>query len=145
MLMKKISILNVKNGQTFGKIGENAECSEWVADCIAANAWGKPEREMIELSEPYNEADVISRREEAIGEGIISYVTLKCEYEITEEDLSINPQWLLIECYSKRRAEYPTLEELVEAIMEKDGEGRPAKFNQLHALRMEVKAKYPKP
>ena len=62
--MKKVII---KNKQ--GIIGWSAEMldpSQWIADCIASNAWGKPERWVLHKDEPmaesYDEADVLEER-----------------------------------------------------------------------------------
>ena len=44
----------------------------------------------------------------------------------------------------KRKAEYPSHEEILEALME-DVEGRPEKLEEVKTKRAEVKAKYPKP
>lgn len=44
---------------------------------------------------------------------------------------------------SKRRAEYPTELEVIEALME-EAEGRPEKLTELMMKRNEVKLKYPK-
>lgn len=62
--MKKVSI---KNKQ--GVIGWGAEMlnpTQWISDCIASNAWGKPERWVLHKDEPmaeaYDEADVLEER-----------------------------------------------------------------------------------
>lgn len=62
--MKKVSI---KNKQ--GVIGWGAEMldpTQWIADCIASNAWGKPERWVLHKDEPmaeaYDDADVLEER-----------------------------------------------------------------------------------
>lgn len=62
--MKKVII---KNKQ--GIIGWGAEMldpTQWIADCIASNAWGKPERWVLHKDEPmaeaYDEADVLEER-----------------------------------------------------------------------------------
>lgn len=44
----------------------------------------------------------------------------------------------------KRRAEYPPVETVIEAIME-EREGRPEKMAEVEAIRAAVKDKYPKP
>ena len=43
-----------------------------------------------------------------------------------------------------RQAEYPSLEDLTVALMEKE-EGRPEALDELKAKRAAIKAKYPKP
>jgi len=44
----------------------------------------------------------------------------------------------------QRRAEYPLIEDLVVALIEKE-EGRPEALNSILAVRADIKAKYPKP
>ena len=105
--------------------------------------YNEPE-EIVEFSKPYKDEEIISTRSEDIY-STTEYVTLKAEYEITITDLTKDAGWLLSECLRKRKAEYPTVEEIVEALMEKYGENRPEKFAELHAKRMAVKLKYPKP
>lgn len=105
--------------------------------------YNEPE-EIVEFSKPYKDEEIISIRSEDIY-STTEYITLKAEYEITITDLTKDAGWLLSECLRKRKAEYPTVEEIVEALMEKYGENRPEKFAELHAKRMAVKLKYPKP
>lgn len=49
-----------------------------------------------------------------------------------------------VEYKDLRRREYPTLEDIVVALIEKE-EGRPDSLNALMALRAQIKVKYPKP
>lgn len=51
---------------------------------------------------------------------------------------------LAVEYKEKRRAEYPSELDVIEALME-DKEGRPAKLDAIKEKRAEVKAKHPKP
>ena len=46
---------------------------------------------------------------------------------------------------NKRKAEYPTLDELTIAMWESINEGKSESMEALQALRLEVKKKYPKP
>jgi len=61
--MKKVTIIRT-NGSTAG--AEMLDPSQWIADCIASNAWGKPERWVLHKDEPmaeaYDEADVLEER-----------------------------------------------------------------------------------
>jgi hypothetical protein len=141
--MKKVSVIGKFNSWEF--TGEEVSSQAWIDESLAGHSWGKPEREIVEYSESYDEADVKSRRSESVGEGVINYVTLRAEYEIKETDLSQDYDWLLQECYRQRLAEYPTLAEISEALMEKFGENRYQKFDELHEKRMAVKAKHKKP
>lgn len=48
------------------------------------------------------------------------------------------------EIQMKRRVAYPTIDQVVEALIEVIAEGRNTKLNEIQALRNEVKLKYPK-
>ena len=67
--------------------------------------------------------------------------TLLAEYEIVIEDLNQNPEYLLQQCIQKRRSEYPSAEEFLNAFFDGGDEALEA----LKSKRLEVKAKYPKP
>lgn len=90
--MKKISVTNLKTGKEYAgyeaSFNSYEDLISWKDARIADNTWGKPEREIIEFSESYDEADVISTRSEEVGEGVINYVTLRAEYDIIEEDIT---------------------------------------------------------
>lgn len=60
------------------------------------------------------------------------------------EDLKLDPDWLLETARRKRLAEYPTIQECVEALLE-EIEGRPEKITELMMKRAEIKEKYPLP
>ena len=67
------------------------------------------------------------------------------EYQEREEEH--NRQQLLysmIQYQDDRKREYPPLEEMLVALIEKE-EGRPASLNLLMSERQRIKAKYPKP
>ena len=59
--MKKVIIKNLAGIQTHGADMEDP--SAWIAECVASNAWGKPERQVLHKdepnAEPYDDADVI--------------------------------------------------------------------------------------
>lgn len=61
--------------------------------------------------------------------------------QVTYEIVDVSAEKALEECYAKRKAEYPSIEEIVEAMIENDN----AKLNALKAKRNEIKQKYPKP
>lgn len=144
--MKKIRIQHRKIDYAVEfKSDDQAFIDSELARVLAKDQLWRSEREVVEFSQHYDEVDVISRRTEEVGEGVINWVTLRAEYEIIETDLSQDYDWLLSECYRQRIAEYPTLAEISEALMEKFGENRYQRFDELHEKRMAVKAKYKKP
>lgn len=61
--MKRVSIIDKNKQHTFNDLLDPAA---WIADCIASNAWGKPERWVLHKDEPmaeaYDEADVLEER-----------------------------------------------------------------------------------
>jgi hypothetical protein len=66
-------------------------------------------------------------------------VKLRAEYTI--EIIDISAETALAECLAKRKAEYPSAEEFLNAFFD----GGEAGLASLHAKRLEIKAKYPKP
>lgn len=87
------------------------DSTQWIADCIASNAWGKPERWVLHKDEPmaeaYDEADVLEERivedmpamdavmddagaivQEAIPARTHKEVKLRAEYTVEIEDIS---------------------------------------------------------
>jgi hypothetical protein len=56
--MKKVTIKNLTGVQTHG--AEMLDPTQWIADCIASNVWGLPERN-LPVSANFDEADVVER------------------------------------------------------------------------------------
>jgi hypothetical protein len=159
--MKKVSIINIKNKKTFQNISENP--TDWIADCIINNYWGKPERwvrakELMENGNPeepehwmwhseyYEDSDVLQSEErisENTGESS-SWVLLKSEYTIEIINLDNDYEWLLSECHRKRKAEYPPITELGDSLYWKEN-GDPSKYDLYIKKCDEVKKKYPLP
>lgn len=126
--MFKITI--TKNGQTSNQaqFETQSEVDAWLAKHTAKNTFGLPERPELALNEETGEM-------EATG------VILPAEYEIVIENLEENPQWLLEQAIQKRRSEYPSAEEFLNAFFDGGDEA----LEQLRNKRLEIKAKYPKP
>lgn len=135
--MKKVSIIR-KNGSSAG--AEMLDPSQWLADGIAGNWWGKPERWVLHkdesMSESYDEADVLEEKIEVDEMRSVKMVKLKAEYTIEIEDISKEHE--LREVIAKRVAEYPSAAEFLNAFF--DGG-----LEELREKRLAVKAKYPKP
>lgn len=105
--------------------------------------WGKPERFVLhkdELgAEAYEDSDVIEEKVEQDSLGVErKYVKLKAEYTISIED--ITEEHNLQQVIAKRKAEYPSAEEFMNAFFDGGDEAIAA----LQAKRLEIKAKYPK-
>lgn len=60
---------------------------------------------------------------------------------ITFEVFDISYDYALNECYQKRLAEYPTIQEFLDAYLD----GNKSDMDALRAKRLEIKVKYPKP
>ena len=60
--MKKVIIKNLAGVQTNG--AEMEDPTAWIADCIASNVWGQPERWVPHKDEggSYDDADVLDER-----------------------------------------------------------------------------------
>ena len=70
----------------------------------------------------------------------------KLEIPFTVEgpfDLNQDTDWIKKDAQRKREKEYPSINQVVEALIEHIKENRPEKLNEIHALRMNVKSKYP--
>jgi hypothetical protein len=139
--MKKVTIKNPLGIQTHGADMEDP--TAWIAECVAANAWGKPERFVLHKDEPmaevYDDVDVLEEKVEQDPLGVErKYVKLKAEYTIEIED--ITEQHNLQQVIAKRKAEYPSAEEFMNAFFDGGDEALAA----LQAKRLEIKAKYPK-
>jgi hypothetical protein len=117
--MKKVEIKNKDGVVTNRVILENP--TMWIADCVASNVWGLPERPELD------------------AEGNPTGNTLPADYTVEITDISA--EYALMECISKRKAEYPSAEEFLNAFFD----GGEAALAELQAKRLLVKAKYPKP
>ncbi len=156
--MKKVIIKNLAGEQTHG--AEMLDPTQWIADCVANNYWGLPERWVSHKDEggSYDEADVIDERmvevspavaevvndanevvQEAIPAVMKKEVKLKAEYSV--EIVDISAQVALENCMAARKAEYPTPEEFMNAFFDGDVE---ANLEALRQARLAVKAKYKK-
>lgn len=114
--MKKVIIKDKDGVQIAG--AEMLDPSDWIAECVANNSWGLPEREELdEMGKPTG-------------------VILPAEYTI--ELVDISQEHALRECIQKRMAEYPSASDFLNAFF--DGG-----LDLLREKRLEVKAKYPKP
>jgi hypothetical protein len=153
--MKRISIKNKNDIETHWLEieDETALIQEWVQ----SNAFGLPER-TVPKSADYDPADVLEEIDilmtpaidevlnesgevvqEAIPAVTFKMVKLRAEYSIEISDISA--EHALKECLSKRKAEYPSPEEFMNAYFD----GGEAALVELQAKRLAVKVKYPKP
>ena len=142
--MKKVTILT-KSEQTFSKM---ADPTAWIAECVAGNYWGKPERWVLHKDEPmaeaYDEADVLEEEMRDLDGVSQKWVKLKAEYTVSIIDLSQDPEWLLQECHRKRLQEYPSLGEFADAYV-KLHQGDSSQMDAYVLKCIEVKIKHPKP
>ena len=65
--MKKV-IVTRKNGSTAG--AEMADPTQWIADCVAGNVWGKPERIVDNIEGTYDPADVLENIDELVSPAV---------------------------------------------------------------------------
>ena len=105
------------------------EAQNWLSEQIGL-PWRKPERQI-----PSGEVN-------ENGEPIL--ITLPQEFTSEIINLSLDPVWVEQDISQKREKEYPSINQVVEALIEAIAENRPAKLNQIQALRQAVKNKYPK-
>jgi hypothetical protein len=57
--------------------------------------------------------------------------------------LDSDPEWLLQKCHSQRRLAYPSLEQILEVILDHGFDS--VKYTELQALREQIKQQFPKP
>lgn len=101
--------------------------------------WGKPEHTIQVL---VKEA-VLDAEGNELEPAVYEDQVVPAEFDLVVEDITQEIE--LKKIIDNRRSEYPSIEELVEAICEKEMEGRPEKWNEIKTKRAAVKAKYPKP
>lgn len=140
--MKKIIIKNLQGIQTHR--AEMLDPTQWIEQGISENWWGKPERWVVEKTDPqaqeqYDDADVLETETREDSSGLKTWVKLRVEYTIEITDVTF--EHALQECLNKRRAQYPTPEEFLNAYFD----GGEIALDILKQKRFEVKAKYPKP
>lgn len=112
-------IKNLAGVQTHGAQMEDP--TVWIAECIASNAWGLPERE--ELDERGQPTGVI----------------LPAEYTIEIEDISYEHE--LFQVLAKRKSLYPSPEEFLNAFFD----GGEQALEELRQRRLVIKQNHPKP
>ena len=117
--MKKVIIKNLDGVQTHG--AEMEDPTAWIAECVASNVWG------------------LAERPELGAEGNPTGVMLPAEY--TVEIIDISAEYALQECIQKRKSEYTSPEEFMNAYFD----GGEAALQAMGASRLAVKQKYPKP
>jgi hypothetical protein len=107
--MKKIKVTSLKTLEVWG--GQIEDPTAWIAECVAVNAWGKPERWVLHKDEPmaeaYDDADVLEERTDEIQPAVEAVlddqgvevspaipavtqkkVKLKAEYTVEIEDIT---------------------------------------------------------
>lgn len=150
--MKKIKVTE-KTGATIEYIG-----NEFFVQNMTNLGHGLPERIVDDVEGSYDPADVLEHIDLVVAEAVPAVldeqgnvvteevpavikkqVKLKPEYTI--EIVDITQEHALKECIANRKAEYPTMEEFLNAYFD----GGEVAVQALQAQRLAVKAKYPKP
>ena len=153
--MKRVIVRNLAGVQTHG--AEFVNPQPWIDDCVKNNLWGKPER-WQPTSLAHDPADVIASElrevqpamaavidangnevEPAKAAVFEQFVKLRAEYTVEIQD--ITAEVALAEVIRKRKADYPTAEDFMDAWFD----GGQAGLNALRDKRNTIKAKYPKP
>jgi hypothetical protein len=138
--MQKIVIKNLSGIKTHSAQMEDP--TGWISEGVGANWWGLPERWVPHKDEggSYDDADVLDERlHEILPDVMQKQVKLKAEYTVEITDISA--EHALAECISKRKSEYPSAEDFLNAFFD----GGEQALAELQAKRLAVKAKYPKP
>jgi len=159
--MKKVIVKNKLGIAGWG--AEMADPTAWIAECVASCAWGKPERWVLHKDEAtsresYDDSDVLEEElreltpaidavvddqgvevSPAVPAVVQKLVKLRAEYTVIVED--ITTQYELDQAIMKRKAEYPTAEEFMNAFFD----GGDDAIASLQEKRLLIKQKYPKP
>lgn len=148
--MYRVTICNYKTdfgGST--ELETPEEVQNYVDATISDVKLFKPEREIVENSEDYEESDILSSRVD--GETGLTLVTLKRESVVDILDLSTDYDWLLQDCYKRRLAAYPDKAEYLDAkvkqassnpVIREEGLAQEAAYCQAC---LQVKIDFPKP
>jgi hypothetical protein len=153
--MKQVNIKNKAGVITHSAMMEDPE--KWIQEQVTTRTWGKPVRWVKEKiskapnpgydypDEVYAEEDVLERKSETPPFGkAVRYVKLPATYTIEIVDLSNDPTFLLQQCHSKRRKEYPPLSEFADAFVKLQSGNTEAMTAYVEKCNA-VKAKHPKP
>lgn len=111
---------------------------------------GRPERWQKEYKqfdpepgvEAYDPADVIAEEDRPSPvdpSQLEHWVKLRADYTVEVQDITV--EWETSEAIRKRKAEYPSPEDFMNAFFD----GGQSALDDLQALRLVIKAKYPKP
>ena len=107
--MKKIKVTSLKTLEVWG--GQIEDPTAWISECVAVNAWGKPERWVVHKDEPmaeaYDDADVLEEEMREISPAVDAvldeqgvevspavpavmqkWVKLKAQYTVEVTDIS---------------------------------------------------------
>jgi len=140
--MKKVIVKNLLGIQTHG--AEMVDPEAWIAECVASNVWGLPER-WVPAQEGIDPADILESemREVQPAEGeqpavMQDWVKLRAEY--TVEIVDITAEHALQQALAARKSEYPSAEEFLNAFFDGGDEA----LEELRQRRLVIKAKYPK-
>ena len=156
--MYKIDITNNKNGKTYSAtFASESEATLWKESCIAKQSWGlNAYVSKLPLDAFPKEGFAASKDcilqetifDEETGEVIEDSVkgieySYDVEYTITEEDLSLNAEYVKSQVISKRQQEYSKIDDLLkEALVEKEL-GSTSKWSQYLMLRAAIKSNNP--
>ena len=156
--MYKIDITNNKNGKTYSAtFASESEATLWKESCIAKQSWGKNAyKTKLPVDTSPKEGFTSSKAcilqetifDEETGEVIEDSVkgieySYDIEYTITEEDLSLNAEYVKSQVISKRQQEYSKIDDLLkEALVEKEL-GSTSKWSQYLMLRAAIKSNNP--
>jgi hypothetical protein len=153
--MKQVNIKNKEGQITHSAMMEDPE--KWIQEQVTTRTWGKPVRWVKEKisnapnlgytypEEVYAEEDVLERKSETPPFGkTTKYVKLPATYTIEITDLSQDPTFLLQQCHSNRRKEYPPLSEFADAFVKMQSGDNTAMYSYIDKCQ-QVKSKFPKP
>ena len=166
--MYRLSIINELTGRAYSSTWESLiEKNEYLDKLIGKQSWGKNERvineedmteelrsrivstevipaTMTEPSEAYidEEGNVIEAQEARVDTPEQTLHTVKADYVVTEEDLSLDKDHRNSEQVKARKSEYRSIEEVIHVILDHGFESQ--EFADLQTERATIKERHPK-
>ena len=153
--MIELQVVNEVNGKSYGsKFETQEEANAYLDKQIPKQNWGKNERIITEdnISEELRSRIIATQIIPQVGEAVSEDGTIpssidyqpertehlvKADYVVTKIDLSIDTEYLASQVISNRKAEYPSIEEVIHAMLDDD-------LVSIQERRAAVKLKYPK-
>lgn len=143
--MYQINVTNELTGKIYSyRQPDEASKDAMIEKMIKMNHWGQPERyiKTSELTEELQSRVLSTRMVELEVEDPYEESLVKADYVIEVQDLTQDVEFRNQEKIKARKAEYPSIEEVMHIILDKGLDSQ--EYADMQALRQSIKDKYPK-